>query len=133
MGYLPSAISDSTIEVKEETKYKDFYFDETTNSFTGNVVEGIKALKGWIYFALKIKRYKYPIYSFAYGNELEDIIGNDYDDELLQSECERYINDALLVNPYIIEISNVEVEREEEKIHISCIVSTKYGDLEINI
>ena len=60
MSYLPTAIAESVAISIEETKYKDFYFDEESGQFTGQVVEGVQALKGWIYFALRIARYSYP-------------------------------------------------------------------------
>ena len=81
MGYLPSIVAETKEPIIiEEKKYKDFYFDETTGTFTGQVVEGVSALKGWIYFALRIARYRYPIYSWKYGSELETLIGKSFDD-----------------------------------------------------
>ena len=133
MGYLPTSVTENTTETDDE-KYKDFYFDETCGKLTGQVVEGVSALKSWIYFALKIARYRYPIYSWKYGSELENLIGTTYEDEdLMQSETKRYIEDALLINPYIKSVDDVEVTKEEEKIHITCNVSTKYGDLYVKI
>lgn len=134
MSYLPTAVAERATPNKEETKYKDFYFDETTGSFSGQVVEGVQALKGWIYFALKIARYRYPIYSWIYGSELENLINKTYDDEdYLQSETKRYIEDALLINPYIKSVEDVEITKSDEKIFISCKVVTKYGDIFIRV
>ena len=79
MSYLPTAIAESVAISIEETKYKDFYFDEESGQFTGQVVEGVQALKGWIYFALRIARYKYPIFSWKYGTELETFIGQSFE------------------------------------------------------
>ena len=81
MGYLPSIVAETTEPIViEEKEYKDFYFDETTGTFTGQVSEGVSALKGWIYLALRITRYRYPIYSWKYGSELETLIGKSFDD-----------------------------------------------------
>lgn len=111
-----------------------FYFDETSGSFSGQVVEGVQALKGWIYFALRIARYKYPIYSWKYGTELETFIGQSFDDEdYLLSEVKRMIEDALLINPHIKSVEDVAINKQEEKLNISCTVNTKYGDLYIKI
>mgnify|MGYP002622577769 FL=1 len=135
MGYLPSIV-DETKEplVIEETKYKDFYFDETTGTFTGQIVEGIQALKGWIYFALKIARYRYPIYSWKYGCELETLIGKSYDDEdYLLSETKRTISDALFINPHIKSVEDVAINKDLDKLNITCNVNTKYGDIYVKI
>ena len=90
MGYLPSIVAETTVPIAiEEKKYKDFYFD---GELLTQVVEGIQALKGWIYFALRIARYRYPIFSWKYGSELEELIGKTYDDEdYLLSETKRTI------------------------------------------
>ena len=95
-------------KIIKEKKYKDFYFYETIVTFTDQIVEGIQALKGWIYFALKIARYRYPIYSWEYGSELETLIGKSFDDEdYLQSETKRFIEDALFINPHIKSVEDV--------------------------
>ena len=135
MGYLPSIVAETKEPIViEEKKYKDFYFDETTGTFTGQVVEGVSALKGWIYFALRIARYRYPIYSWKYGSELEILIGKSFDDEdYLLSETKRFIEDALLINPHIKSVEDVAVNKQEEKLNISCTVNTKYGDIYVKI
>lgn len=133
-SYLPSEIANNIENnVKEEVKFKDFFFDETTGKFSGQVVEGVEALKGWIYFALRIARYRYPIYSWNYGCELETVINKTYDEEYLNSEVKRFIEEALLINPYITSIDDVSVEKENEKLNVSCKVETKYGDLYVSI
>ena len=135
MGYLPSIVAETTKPlVIEETKYKDFYFDENMGKFTGQVVEGVQALKGWIYFALKIARYRYPIYSWKYGCELETLIGKSFDDEdYLLSETKRMIEDALLINPHIKSVEDVAINKDLDKLNITCIVNTKYGDVYVKI
>lgn len=134
MSYLPTAIAESVAISIEETKYKDFYFDEESGQFTGQVVEGVQALKGWIYFALRIARYKYPIFSWKYGTELETFIGQSFDDEdYLLSEVKRMIEDALLINPHIKSVEDVEVDYKNEKLGIKCTVNTKYGDIYVKI
>lgn len=135
MGYLPSIVAEEKEPISiEEIKYKDFYFDEMGGNFSGQVVEGVQALKGWIYFALRIARYRYPIFSWKYGCELETFIGQSFDDEdYLLSETKRMIEDALLINPHIKSVEDVEIKKEEEKLNITCTVNTKYGDLYVKI
>lgn len=134
MSYLPTSVEESTSSVVEEEKYKDYYYDEKENKIKGYVAVGIDALKSWIYFALKIARYRYPIYSWRYGSEIETLLGKQYSDsDYLLSETKRMIEDALLINPYIKEVSDVEINLENEKLEISCVVTTKYGDLYVKI
>lgn len=58
---------------------KEYVWDFEKNDFKlkdgkFQIVEGIEALKIWIWKALKTSKGKYPIYSDAYGNEFEKII-----------------------------------------------------------
>ena len=69
------------------------------------IVEGNEAIKIWIYKALQTPRYQYEIYSWDYGSELLSLIGKAYTKGLTQSEASRYIKEALLINPYILDVN----------------------------
>ncbi len=90
------------------------------------------ALKVWIYKALKTERYKYTIYSWNYGNELERLIGTNNYPEMIKSQVIRYISEAILSNPYINSISNITVSPDSDKINASFEVKTIYGNMEVN-
>ena len=64
------------------------------------LVEGNEALKIWIYKALKTERFIFNAYSNKYGNEVSILIGTVEDEDILFSEISRYIQEALLVNPF---------------------------------
>ena len=49
------------------------------------------------------------------------------------SEVKRMIEDALLINPHIKSVEDVEVDYKNEKLGIKCTVSTKYGDIYVKI
>ena len=69
-----------------------------------------------------------------YGCKLEELIGKTYDDEdYLLPETKRMIEDSLLINPHIKSVEDVVVNKQEEKLNISCMVNTKYGDIYIKI
>lgn len=134
MSYLTQEIVNDIENYNTEDKvYTDFYFDEESHSFSGGIVDKIEALKGYIYLALNVDRYKYPIYSFDYGNEISTIIAEDIEDELLESKCKQFIKDALLINPYIKDITDINVERNNTKVSIDFIVNSIYGDVYIKI
>jgi len=90
------------------------------------------ALKVWIYKALKTERYKYPIYSWNYGNELERLVGINNYPEMIKSKMIRYINEAVLINPYLNSISNITISSDSDKINVSFEVKTIYGNMEVN-
>ena len=97
---------------------KDIAIDfETGNPIIENndfvVVEKDEAIKVWCYYALKINRDKFIIYSPQYGSTLEDLIGNNYADTY-KYEVEKRVTDCLLVNQYIRSVDKVEVEFNSE-------------------
>lgn len=85
------------------------------------------AIKVWIYKALRIARYRYAAYTHNYGNELEGLIGYVEDAEIQQSEARRYIVEALMVNPYIQEVTDFTFERTAAGLAVTFTVITLYG------
>lgn len=73
------------------------------------IVEKDEAIKVWCYYALKINKDRFIIYSPAYGSTLEEMIGNNYVDGD-KYELEKKVNDCLLVSPYIKSVDKVEAE-----------------------
>ena len=66
------------------------------------MVEGNEALRIWIFKALFTERCHYTAYSFAFGSEIQDqVIGQSMNVEIVKLEIERFIIEALMVNPYI--------------------------------
>lgn len=92
------------------------------------MVEGNEALRIWIFFALGTARFRYMAYDRAYGSEIEDqLIGQTMDDEITQSELERYITEALMVNPYIEELSEFDFMLMRDSIKVSFMCRSVYG------
>jgi Protein of unknown function (DUF2634). len=100
---------------------------------TGDIVEGQEALKIWIYLALKCTRYRYVIYSWDYGNELESLIGNSFSREYLEAECKDMVENCLLVNEKIKSIDNFEITLDNDQLKLSFIANTIFGEVEINV
>ena len=60
-------------------------------------------------------------FCWKYGCELEELIGKAYNDEdYLLSETKRMIEDALLINPYIKSVEDVEINKDLDKLNITC-------------
>ncbi len=73
------------------------------------IVEGNEAIKTWVFKTMKTERFRYLIYSWDFGSELHSLIGQSYTPNLTKAESIRYIKETLLINPYIRNVSNVEV------------------------
>ena len=98
------------------------------------IVEGNEAIKIWIYKALQTPRYQYEIYSWDYGSELMDLIGKAYTKGLTQSEASRYIKEALLINPYILDVNVVSTSFDGDVLSANVRVKTIYdGEVIVNV
>ena len=67
------------VEIKNNDIYKEYEFDFNTGQLTGKILEDKAALKMWIYKVLLTSRYVHPIYSWDYGQDLEELIGRGYE------------------------------------------------------
>lgn len=67
-----------------------------------NLFDGIEALKQAIYKILMTERYRYAIYNWNYGIELEDLIGMPKG--YVKTEIERRIKEALLQDDRIQDV-----------------------------
>lgn len=97
------------------------------------IVEGNEAIKVWIYKAIKTVRYQYPIYSWDYGCEISSLIGQKYTKGLTKSEAERYIKEAILINPYITDVKIIDINFSEDILSVSIQVDTIYGEVNVNV
>jgi len=110
-----------------------------TYKITGNRIQGytdgLNALQQAIYKVLNTERFEYPIYSFNYGIELEDLLGKD--PVYVQIELKRRIRECLLRDDRITEVDNFKFEVNGDEIKCTFDVLSIYGDLtafrEVNI
>lgn len=134
MGLFPAYIeNDQTIE-KRKTRAtpKEYEIDYKTGQLTGRTVEGLEAIKVWIWLVLQTPRYRYYIYTWDYGNEFEDLIGQGYSEEYIEAEAQRMTEDCLLINENIQSITGFSVNMENEQLTISFTANTIYGTIQFN-
>ena len=97
------------------------------------IVEGNNAIKVWVYKALLTPRYNYSIYSWDYGSELMDLVGKAYTQSLTKEEAKRYIKEALLINPYILEVTVLDTSFSNGILNTDIKLLTIYGESEVKI
>lgn len=95
-------------------------------------VTGKAAVQVWIWKALRTDRFRYEIYTWAYGSEFGGLIGQTYTDTLKRAEAPRYLRECLLINPYITAVKNINVEFEKGRLYVSGTAQTIYGEVAIN-
>lgn len=126
------------IQKKRSNIGREFAWDFKKNDFVlvdgkNKITEGLEALKIWIYKALSTPRYKYFAYSWDYGNEFEELIGRGYSTEVLKSEVERILKEALSINSHIKYISNIETEITNDVLKVNFLVTSDLGEVRINV
>lgn len=97
------------------------------------IVEGNEAIKVWVYKALLTPRYQYSIYTWNYGSELLSLIGKAYTPQLTKSEAKRYIEEALKINPYILEVNVLDTDFKDGVLSANVKIVTIYGESEVAI
>lgn len=129
--FMTADIEAAAIEQTTEIP-KEYGIDYSTGKLTGQIVSGKEAIKVWIWNCLHTERFRYPIYSWNYGAELEQYIGDAVTEEFLQTDCEAEITEALKVNKYISDIEDFNVSFSGTKINITFRVITTFGDIEVD-
>lgn len=95
------------------------------------LVEGNEALRIWIYKALATQRFRYTAYDAAFGSELHTLIGSNLNSDIKLSELKRYIIEALMVNPYIEELTNFEFVSQGSTVRVQFDCTTIYGTMTV--
>lgn len=134
MSIFPFVTDEEDEELEENEELEEF--KEAAYDFENNclLLQGGKpyyvtkneALKVWIYKALRTKRFIYPAYTHNYGTEVDEVIGLTDENEITDSEIERYITECLMVNPYIQELSNFEFTHSFGSVYCSFDVESVY-------
>lgn len=117
--------------------FKEYAYDFENNCLlykNGNtyLVEGNEALKIWIWSALNTTRFRYGAFTFTFGNEVDTLIGKSMSAEIIHAEIRRFIIEALMVNPYIEELSNFNFIKLGSELCIDFDCNTLYGSFSIN-
>ena len=97
---LPELGDDLTVDFTvEEQSDKTYRLDPVTNTITG-YIDGLEAVKQAIYLILSTERFVHEIYSWNYGSELSDLIGEPL--PLVYSKIQDNIADALIQDDRIL-------------------------------
>lgn len=98
-------------------------------------VEGKEAVKIWIWKVFQAPRYRYLIYSWDYGHELENLVGAGYTPGLVQAEAERFVKEAIwpTLDGYVTDIKNLTVGFEKDVLSINFVAVTPYGEVVISV
>lgn len=127
--YLPQAGEDlELVEFEEQRQPSYTYKLDIDRGRVKGMTDEADAMLQAIYLVLSVERYQYPIYSYNYGVELEDLIGQPKD--YVMSEVKRRITEALTQDDRINSVDSWEFDTTKKAVIVSFTVHTIYGDVE---
>ena len=125
-----------TEQSRELSLFREYAYDFEHNRLLlrdGNtyLVEGNEALRIWIFKALITERFRYTAYDSDFGSEIHTLIGSPSHSEIVKSELKRFIIEALMVNPYISEISDFVFTQTKSGLQVEFTCTTVYGPAQV--
>ena len=109
---------------------KDYALNTSEMRINGSV-EDLDAVKQAVYFILNTERYHYLIYSWDYGVELQDLMGQPM--SYVIPEVERRITEALIQDERIESVTDFEFEKEKETLKVSFKIASIFGSFESGV
>lgn len=129
---IPKIKTSADITVKEQPT-KTYKMELYKGNYILGFVDSQKAMEQAIYKIIRTERYKYIIYSWNYGIELEDLFGMPV--EYCVVELERRISEALLQDNRITAVQGFEFDIESERGTVlikKFIAETIFGKIQID-
>ena len=129
MQFLPQTGDDIDLmefAIEEQPSYT-YKLDIDRGRIRGMTDEADAMLQA-VYLILSVERYQYPIYSFNYGVELADLIGQPKD--YVMSEAKRRITEALTQDDRIESVDGWAFETTKKSVIVTFTVHTIFGDIE---
>jgi hypothetical protein len=129
MALLPTTNTflNQDLETVEQTS-RTFYLDMDNNIVFG-YTDGTQAMKQAIYLILNIERYKYVIFPWSYGIELEDLFGQPI--SFVLPEIKRRVTEALIHDTRITSVDNFNFTVGKGVVTATFTAHTIFGDIEI--
>lgn len=119
-------------EDEEIETLQTYRIDYETMTITNEIIDGIEAIKQFIYMALRTSRYEHFIYSTDYGSEIEELLSNhEVTQEFKKMELPRLITEALIYDERINDVTDFVIEETDDSFHVSFIVHSTEGIVEI--
>lgn len=117
------------LQINESTEPSNTFFIDFEKGRISGFIDEKEAVKQAIMLILNTERYKFLIYSWNYGAELEALIGTHPD--IVEDECERLISEALLQDDRITAVYDFEFSRNRDTLLVNFKVDSIYSDIDI--
>ncbi|WP_130861425.1 DUF2634 domain-containing protein [Bacilliculturomica massiliensis] len=125
---IPQRTDDVILFSEEERQTGRTYRLDIENEKVMDYTDEMEAVKQAIYKILNTERYRYPIYSWNYGVELSDLIGQPM--AYTMPTVQRRIEEALTQDDRIQSVDAFSFEQGRGTLHVTFTVHSIYGDVE---
>ena len=103
---------------------------KVSNGRIAGYVDELDAMRQSVEKILSTERFAWNIYSDDYGSDVNDLIGEDFD--LVNSELERLITEALSADDRIVSVENFTIDQtSSNSIVVTFNVVTVFGVIDI--
>ncbi|QLI78726.1 DUF2634 domain-containing protein [Bacillus pumilus] len=115
--------------IEPSTTYR---IDFESGRLTNEKINGLDAIRQFVYMALRTERYSHAVYSHDVGCEVQEAVSDEEStDEYKEMEIPRLIEEALLVDERIESVQDFEITKEDATFKMLFNVVTDEGTLEI--
>ena len=126
---IPNTNNLLTMDLEVETQSSRSYKMHIQDDRISGMCDGIEAMEQLVYKILNTDRYMYPIYTWNFGVEFSDLIGEPV--SYVCAEIERRITEALTQDNRIVSVSDFEFDiSKKHEVVCAFIVRTIFGDIE---
>lgn len=95
------------------------------------IVEKIEALKIKLWKLFMTEKFRWVVFPWSYGHELETLIGRAYTQGYINSEAERFVKEAVSrsMGHWIYNLRDMKIHFEDGKLYIEFQAETIYGNM----
>ncbi|WP_338552888.1 DUF2634 domain-containing protein [Paenibacillus sp. KS-LC4] len=122
---IPQGAVIGELETETAIEPSRTYYIDFANKRMSGMTDGLSAIKQAVFKILQTERYRFFIYSFDYGSELDLL--NESSHLYVRSELKRRVTEALLADDRIAEVTDFELTVEGDKAAVSFTVVTDEG------
>jgi hypothetical protein len=109
---------------------KTYRIDYEKGEITNEMIEGKEAVLQFVHMALRTPRFAHAIYSEDYGSEIESLLADkEVTVEFKLSELPRMIEEALVYDERISDVTDIDIEHRGDAFHVSFTVHSDEGIL----
>lgn len=127
---IPEVDADSLEEIEITTQPGRTYKMQLDAGTVVGMTDEIEAVKQAVFKILSTERYKYAMYDWDYGIELEDLFGKPI--SYVCPELERRIKDALSIDDRINSVDSFDFKVVKKHVlRVTFMVHTIYGDAQV--